>query len=113
MNPASIPKIRKSKSVRVGFDDEGNGENILQEDVTVNEKQRKEEITGIKKVIYMICGIPSDQQQVVSKAPKKTKEEEAFEAAEFLHEKSSLKIIINVSAVLSMSLACFVVAFYA
>jgi len=104
---------RKSKSVRVGFDDEGNGENILQEDVTVYEKQRKEEITGIKKVIYMICGIPRDQQQVVSKAPKKTKEEEAFEAAEFLHEKSSLKIIINVSAVLSMSLACFVVAFYA
>merc|ERR1712098_739480 len=91
---------RKSKSVRVGFDDEED-EEPLQEEVKVNETPRKDEITGFKKLIYLICGIPREEDQVVSKAPKKTKEEEAADAAEFLNEKPSLKMIVNVSAVLS------------
>ena len=98
---------RKSAEVRYGFDDTDPQEE-LQEKKAINVDQVK----GFKKIIYNICGI-SQSSSNAPKPPKKSREEEAHEAAEFLNEKSSLKIILNTAAVLSMSLACFVVAFYA
>ena len=67
----------------------------------------------MKKIFYLICGIPTQPKTNAVKPPKRTKEEEAAEAAAFLNEKKSVKILVNVSAVLSMCLACFVVGFYA
>jgi len=71
------------------------------------------EVTGMKKIIYLICGIPTQPKAKTVKPPQKTKEEMAAESAAFLNEKKSLKLLVNIAAVLSMSLACFVVGFYA
>ena len=100
---------RKSAEVRYGFDDENTDQ---QEEVQEKEAINLDQVKGLKKIIYNICGI-SQSSSNAPKPPKKSREEEAQEAAEFLNEKSSLKIILNIAAVLSMSLACFVVAFYA
>ena len=68
----------------------------------------------MKKMLYMICGIPTQTKTITTvKPPQKSREEMAAEAAAFLNEKKSLKLLVNISAVLSMSLACFVVGFYA
>ena len=99
---------RKSAEVRDGFDDDTRQE----EEMQVKEAVNGAEVKGFKKIFYNICGI-SQSSSTAPKPPKKSREEEAREAAEFLNEKSSLKIIVNIAAVLSMSLACFVVAFYA
>ena len=99
---------RKSAEVRNGFDDDTDQQEDIQEKRSLNADQVK----GFKRIIYNICGI-SQSSSNAPKPPKKSREEEAREAAEFLTEKSSLKIILNIAAVLSMSLACFVVAFYA
>ena len=99
---------RKSAEVRNGFDDDTDQQEDIQEKNSLNADQVK----GFKRIIYNICGI-SQSSSNAPKPPKKSREEEAREAAEFLTEKSSLKIILNIAAVLSMSLACFVVAFYA
>ena len=102
---------RRSTEVRNGFDDEVEEEAAPEK---VHHDDGEAEVTGCRRILYMICGISRQKNQASApKPPKKTREEEAQEAAEFLHEKSSLKILVNVSAVLSMSLACFVVAFYA
>merc|ERR1712227_1070303 len=108
---------RKSTEVRDGFDDLDDSlddDTILQPEKVDHITKESQEITGFKKIMYLICGIPQNSNQnATNVGPKKSREEEAAEAAAFLKEKTSLKIIVNVSAVLSMSLACFVVAFYA
>ena len=92
------------------FDDD----TVYQPEKVDHIQKQNPEVTGFKKLMYLICGISQNStQNAVNVGPKKTREEEAAEAAAFLKEKTSLKIIVNVSAVLSMSLACFVVAFYA
>ena len=103
---------RRSTEVRNGFDDEVEEEEAAPE--KVHQDDDEAEVTGCRRILYMICGISRQKNQASApKPPKKSREEEAQEAAEFLHEKSSLKILVNIAAVLSMSLACFVVAFYA
>ena len=102
---------RKSDQVREGFDDE---EDTI--DKEMNDKPKSEEagqVKGFRKLVYLICGISQKSETSQEKAPKKTLEEEAAEAAEFLKEKTSLKIINNLLCILSLSLAVFVVAFYA
>ena len=102
---------RRSTEVRNGFDDEVEEEAAPEK---VHHDDDEAEVTGCRRILYMICGISRQKNQASApKPPKKSREEEAQEAAEFLHEKSSLKILVNIAAVLSMSLACFVVAFYA
>ena len=68
------------------------------------ENAGEDQVTGIKKIIYLICGISQNSSANDPKPPKKTRQEEAQEASEFLKEKFSLKILVNIAAVLSMSL---------
>ena len=96
---------RKSTEVRDGFDDD---------DTEVEEtSEETSEVTGVKKIFYLICGIPTKPKTNTVKPPEMTKAEKAAEAAAFLNEKKSARLLVNISAVLSMSLACFVVGFYA
>ena len=102
---------RKSTQVRDGFDD-----SLVSEEQTAeagDDAEDDTEVTGMKKMFYWICGIPTQPKQKTVKPPQKSREEMAAEAAAFLNEKKSLKLLVNISAVLSMSLACFVVGFYA
>ena len=105
---------RKSTKVRDGFDDSQEEE---QEEQAArageNTEEDNTEVTGVKKIIYLICGIPTQPKTNTVKPPQKSREEMAAEAAAFLNEKTSLKLLVNISAVFSMSLACFVVGFYA
>lgn len=104
---------RKSAKVRDGFDDGL----VVEEEQTVAAGENTEvntEVRGMKKMIYMICGIPTQPRtNTTVNPPQKSREEMAAEAAAFLKEKKSLKLLVNIAAVLSMSLACFVVGFYA
>ena len=101
---------RKSAKVRDGFDD---GQVEEEQTAAAGENTEVTEVKGMKKMIYMICGIPTRPKTHTVKPPRKSREEMAAEAAAFLNEKKSLKVLVNISAVLSMSLACFVVGFYA
>merc|ERR1712013_941916 len=69
----------------------------------------------LMKLVYMICGISNDNKKNIEAVVevKKSKEEEAAEAAEFLQEDPCTKFGVDVLAVLSMTLACFVIGFYA
>lgn len=103
---------RKSDQVREGFDEveeKSDGKEISDK----HQDQEGGDVRGFKKLVYLICGISQKSGSSQEKAPKKSREEEAAEAAEFLKEKTSLKIINNLLCVLSLSLAVFVVAFYA
>ena len=100
---------RKSAEVRDGFDDSQEEE----EEEQTADSEDNTEVTGMKKMIYLICGIPTQPKEKTVKPPQKSRAEMAAEAAAFLNEKKSLKLLVNISAVLSMSLACFVVGFYA
>ena len=103
---------RKSAQVRDGFDD-GEVEEEQAAESGDNMEEETMEVTGMKKIIYLICGIPTQPKAKTVKPPQKSKEEMAAESAAFLNEKKSLKLLVNIAAVLSMSLACFVVGFYA
>ena len=110
---------RNSKQVRNGFDDEPESEPELKKEKAEEEEntnnEPKAEVNCLVKIVYMICGISNDKKVNVEAVEplKKTREEEAAEAAEFLQEDSSTKLFINILAVVSMTLACFVIGFYA
>ena len=111
---------RNSKHVRYGFDDEQETdlqtpkEKEVEED-KVDDDIEKKDVNCLVKMVYMICGISDDKKVNVEAVEevKKTREEEAAEAAEFLQEEPWTKFSINVLAVLSMTLAVFVCGFYA
>jgi len=109
---------RHSKQVRNGFDDEEeSGPQHTQEKVVevFKTKEDKSEANCIVKIVHLICGISSDKKVNVEVVDphKKTREESAAEAAEFLQEDPKTKFFVNVLAVLSMTLASFVIGFYA
>ena len=101
---------RKSDQVRQGFDDDDDDDE--EEDKYENSKDDDRELSGCKKILYLICGISQKSTNQTNKVQKKSREEEAAEAAAFLTEKKSLKIIINIFSVLSLSAAVFMMAFY-
>jgi len=109
---------RNSKLVRNGFDDEVEMETEAVKEKVVEKEEMEElktDVNCLLKMVYMICGISADKKSNVEAVVevKKTREEEAAEAAEFLQEDPCTKFGINVLAVLSMTLACFVCGFYA
>ena len=109
---------RNSKHVRHGFDDENEkNEEIIKEKIATDDKTEamKGNQNCLMKLVYMICGISNDNKKNIEAVVevKKSKEEEAAEAAEFLQEDPCTKFGVDVLAVLSMTLACFVIGFYA
>ena len=101
---------RKSDQVRQGFDDDDDDDE--EEDKYEKSKDDVRELSGCKKIIYLLCGISQKSTNQTYKVQKKSREEEVAEAAAFLTEKKSLKIIINIFSVLSLSAAVFMMAFY-
>ena len=110
---------RNSKHVRIGFDDDNEDEcdkKAKQDEKDNSLAENKESNKGcFMKMMYMICGVSSEKKVEVEakETVKKTREEEAAEAAEFLKEDSCVKFWVDTLAVLSMTLACFVIGFYA
>ena len=74
---------RKSTEVRDGFDDSDDSfddDTVYQPEKVDHIQKENPEVTGFKKLMYLICGISQNStQNAVNVGPKKTREEEAAE----------------------------------
>lgn len=79
------------------------------------------ELSMAKRVFNFLCGIDSSETKMqvteeaakTAAAPKKTKEDEAREAAEFLEEEPFWKNFADFNAVLVATVTVFILGFFA
>jgi sodium/glucose cotransporter 1/sodium/glucose cotransporter 9 len=75
----------------------------------------QEEDSQMKKMLHYICGVneKATEEAKAEEGPKLSPEEEAATAAKFLDESKFWRRFVNSNAVLLMTIAVFMWAFYA
>ncbi len=115
---------RKSTKVRLELDKSADAAETLETKpitATAGMATEPEDLPWWRKIFNFLCGVESasnshnvEQSGGETKAEKpKTKEELAWEAAEFLQEEPWWRTFVNVNAVVLMAVTIFFIGFYA
>ncbi|KAK7085166.1 hypothetical protein SK128_008085 [Halocaridina rubra] len=96
------------------FDKDESKANTRNTDVDQMEIQPTKEVTGCWKIMKSLCGVPIGKSRVEStQADHPTKEEEAEAAVELITEPPRWRRVVNINAIICLTLSTFVYGYFA